>query len=48
MIDRSPAGIPGLLVTKRIRMEGFIVLDYADKNEAAAADLTAWSKSGKL
>jgi NADPH-dependent curcumin reductase CurA len=29
-------------------MEGFIVLDYADRNDEAAADLTAWSKSGKL
>jgi NADPH-dependent curcumin reductase CurA len=45
---RSPAGIPGLLVTKRIKMEGFIVMDFAAKNEAAVADLTAWSKSGKL
>jgi NADPH-dependent curcumin reductase CurA len=45
---KSPAGIPGLLVVKRVRMEGFIVMDYYDKNEAALRDLTAWSKSGKL
>jgi NADPH-dependent curcumin reductase CurA len=45
---RSPAGIPGLLVVKRLRMEGFIVMDFADKDEEAVRDLSAWSKAGKL
>jgi NADPH-dependent curcumin reductase CurA len=45
---KSPAGIPGLLVVKRLRMEGFIVTDYADKNEQALSDLMSWSKAGKL
>lgn len=45
---RSPAGIPGLLVVKRIRMEGFIVMDFADQDEQAIADLAAWSTEGKL
>jgi NADPH-dependent curcumin reductase CurA len=45
---RSPAGIPGLLVTKRIRMEGFIVMDFADKNDQALSDLMTWSRTGKL
>lgn len=45
---RSPAGIPGLLVVKRIRMEGFIVYDFADKDAEAVRELSAWSKSGKL
>jgi NADPH-dependent curcumin reductase CurA len=45
---KSPAGIPGLLVTKRIRMEGFIVMDFADKNDQALSDLMTWSRTGKL
>lgn len=45
---RSPAGIPGLLVVKRIRMEGFIVMDFADQDEQAIADLAKWSSEGKL
>ena len=45
---RSPAGIPGLLVVKRIRMEGFIVMDFADQDEQAIADLARWSNEGKL
>jgi NADPH-dependent curcumin reductase CurA len=47
-MPRSPAGIPGLLVTKRLRMEGFIVMDFADKNDQALSDLMAWSRTGKL
>jgi len=44
----SPVGIPGLLVVKRIRMEGFIVMDFADKDAEAERDLSAWSSSGQL
>lgn len=45
---RSPAGIPGLLVVKRIRMEGFIVMDFAEQDEQAVTDLAAWSNEGRL
>ena len=44
----GPRGIPGLLVTKRITMQGFIVMDYNDEREKALADLEGWVKSGKL
>jgi NADPH-dependent curcumin reductase CurA len=44
----GPRGIPGLLVTKRITMQGFIVMDYNDERETALAELEAWVKSGKL
>lgn len=44
----SPVGIPGLLVIKRIRMEGFIVMDFADRDAEATRDLAAWSASGQL
>jgi NADPH-dependent curcumin reductase CurA len=45
---KSPAGVPGLLVVKRLRMEGFIVMDFAHKDADAERDLSAWVKSGRL
>ena len=44
----GPRGIPGLLVTRRIRMQGFIVMDYNDERAAALSDLEGWVKAGKL
>ena len=44
----GPRGIPGLIVTKRLNMAGFIVSDYADKDAHALADLQAWVASGQL
>lgn len=44
----GPVGVPGLLVVKRIRMEGFIVSDFADQDADAERDLAAWSGDGRL
>lgn len=44
----GPVGVPGLLVTKRLRMEGFVVLDYFDRREPAERQLKAWLDEGKL
>ncbi len=44
----GPRGVPGLIVTKRLTMRGFIVMDYEDQNEKALAELSGWVKSGKL
>ena len=44
----APTGIPGLLVNKRIRMEGFLVFDYASQYEAAREEIKGWIKSGTL
>jgi NADPH-dependent curcumin reductase CurA len=44
----GPVGIPGLLVIKRIRMEGFIVSDFADRDADAERDLAAWHADGRL
>jgi NADPH-dependent curcumin reductase CurA len=44
----GPRGIPGLIVVKRLRMQGFIVMDYYDEREAALADLQSWVASGRL
>jgi NADPH-dependent curcumin reductase CurA len=45
---KSPAGVPGLLVVKRLRMEGFLVMDFADRDAEAERDLAAWVKTGQL
>src|SRR4051812_17211070 len=44
----GPRGVPGLIVVKRLVMQGFIVMDYAKDNQRALTDLQAWVKSGKL
>jgi hypothetical protein len=46
--DPSPRGIPGLLVNNRVRMEGFLVFDYADRYEQAREELSGWIRSGQL
>ncbi|MCB1645625.1 MAG: NADP-dependent oxidoreductase [Pseudomonadales bacterium] len=44
----GPMGIPGLLVTKRLRMEGFLVSDYAHLDTDAEHDLSRWAAQGDL
>jgi len=44
----SPRGIPGLLVNNRVRMEGFLVFDYADRHDEARAAMTGWIERGEL
>ena len=44
----GPRGVPGLIVVKRLRVQGFIVTDYFDQRDRAIADLRAWVQAGKL
>lgn len=44
----GPVGVPGLLVVKRLRMEGFIVMDFVDRDAEAERDLAAWTADGRL
>lgn len=44
----GPRGVPGLIVTKRLSLRGFVVMDFADRNDKALADLQAWVASGQL
>ncbi|MBU1377928.1 MAG: NADP-dependent oxidoreductase [Alphaproteobacteria bacterium] len=44
----GPRGVPGLIVTKRLTLTGFVVMDFADKNDKALADLQAWVASGQI
>jgi NADPH-dependent curcumin reductase CurA len=44
----GPRGVPGLIVVKRLIMQGFIVMDFMDRRDEALRDLQAWVASGKL
>lgn len=44
----GPRGIPGLIVTKRLRVQGFIVSDFYAKRDAAMAELGQWVADGKI
>ena len=44
----GPRGIPGLLVNNRVRMQGFLIFDYADRFPEARAELAGWIESGML
>ena len=44
----GPRGVPGLLVTKRLRMEGFIVMDHFDRRRQAEEELAGWVADGSL
>lgn len=44
----GPKNLPGMLVIKRIRMEGFIALDFLDHDTTASRELHDWINSGKL
>ena len=44
----GPAGVPGFLVTKRIRMEGFVVMDFYNRKTQAEAALARLLEQGKL
>ncbi|MDP3748155.1 MAG: NADP-dependent oxidoreductase [Phenylobacterium sp.] len=44
----GPRGVPGLIVTKRLTLRGFIVSDFDDKRDQALAELKSWVESGRL
>ena len=44
----GPRGVPGLIVVKRLIMQGFIVTDFMAQRDKALADLQAWTSQGKL
>ncbi len=44
----GPRGVPGLIVTKRLTLRGFIVSDFDDRREAALDELEEWVESGRL
>jgi NADPH-dependent curcumin reductase CurA len=44
----SPRGIPGLVITKRLRIEGFLLGDHAREFDAAVDVLQRWIEQGEL
>src|SRR5205823_1894678 len=44
----GPRGVPGLIVIKRLLMQGFIVTDYFNERQAAVAELQHWVQTGQL
>ncbi len=44
----GPRGVPGLIVTKRLRMEGFIVSDFFRQRAEATERLAGWIADGRL
>ena len=44
----GPRNLPGLIVVKRLRMEGFIVMDFAHNDKQATADLKGWVGGGQV
>lgn len=44
----GPRGIPGLLVNNRVRMEGFLVFDFANRYIDARARIADWISEGRL
>ena len=44
----GPRGVPGLIVTKRLNIRGFIVMDHYHETEKAIVELGQWVQSGAL
>lgn len=44
----GPRNVPGLIVVKRLRMEGFIAFDFPEFEAQAEAELGAWAASGAI
>jgi NADPH-dependent curcumin reductase CurA len=44
----GPMAVPGLVVTKRLRLEGFVVMDFFDQRAEAEARLARWVDEGKI
>jgi NADPH-dependent curcumin reductase CurA len=46
--EPGPRGVPGLLVVKRLRMEGFIVMDFYARRREAEDTLARLIAEGRL
>jgi len=44
----GPRGVPGLIVTKRLNLRGFIMSDFPNEREKALKDLEGWVAEGKI
>jgi hypothetical protein len=46
--ETGPRGVPGLIVVKRLTLQGFIVTDHFKERAPALADLQSWVAAGRL
>ena len=46
--DPGPRGVPGLIVVKRLMMQGFIVMDFHSDWPAAETQLAQWVQQGRV
>ncbi len=44
----GPVAVPGLVVTKRLRLEGFVVMGFFDQRAEAEARLARWVEDGEI
>ena len=44
----GPRGVPGLIVVKRLKVEGFIVMDFYRQRALAERRLAEWASDGRL
>lgn len=44
----GPRNLPGMIVVKRLRMEGFIVMDFHRQDADAMRNLTRWVEEGRV
>lgn len=44
----GPRGIPGLIVSKRLTLRGFVLFDYDDRRDEALAALKGWVDAGRI
>jgi len=44
----GPRGIPGLLVNNRVRMEGFLVFDFAERYDVGREQMRSWLEADDL
>ena len=47
-LPAGPRNLPGLVVVKRLRMEGFIVMDFAREEATALRALQSWVAGGQV
>ena len=46
--ESGPRGVPGLLINNRVRMEGFLVFDFAPQYPAARDRIRGWIADGTI
>lgn len=46
--SHGPRGVPGLIVTRRLSLNGFIVMDFNAERDDALRQLQQWVETGQL